>query len=84
MERLVSQAYKRACERPAQRPEPGVVTAELGALAGQDHEAVHRAWDHCVQRYAEEERLAWLRAATYLLPLELELQHDKVQAHLGS
>lgn len=78
MEAIVTHAYERACQLPGERPAPGVVTKELRILAEEDREAIHRAWDHCVQRYAEEECLAWLRAATYLLPLELELQHHSV------
>lgn len=80
MEALICHAYERACQLPGQRPEAGVVTKELRILAEGDRDVIHRAWDHCVQRYAQQEQLAWLRAATYLLPLELELQHERVRA----
>lgn len=71
MQSLVAHAYQRAGQPPAERPADSTIVSELVDLARDDPEAVHAAWDHCVQRYAETEDDAWLRAASYLLPVEL-------------
>lgn len=80
MQILIDHAYQRAKQPASERPEHGDIVTELAALAGDDITAVHKAWDHCVQSYAEHEELAWLRAATYLLPLELHSHQQRLAA----
>lgn len=80
MQSLIDHAHYRANQPVGDRPERGDIVVELAALAGDDAAGVHKAWDYCVQCYAELEELAWLRAATYLLPLALRAQ----QNHIGS
>lgn len=84
MEHLVDHAYQRATQPRSSRPSPQLVTKELALLAGEDREALRRAWDHCVQRYAEEGDLSWLMAATYLLPLVLRSPPRRRGGNQGS
>lgn len=78
-ELLVDHARDRASQLSAERFEPEPVTKELSALAGDEVEPVHRAWEDCMQRYADSGELAWLHAATYLVPLVMDLQRQQVQ-----
>lgn len=69
-ESLVKRAVGAACQCPTRRHQPSAVIGELDELLFEDSEEVQQAWAYCVERYAREEDLAWLRAADYLLLLD--------------
>lgn len=76
-ETLVSHAHRLALRPPAKRSATDAMITRLDALAGGDLNAIERAHDHCLICYAEQEQLAWLRAASWLLQLQLRLfQHE--------
>lgn len=66
---LVDHAYQLACKLPEGSRSPTAVFRELTRVAPQDPDVLYRAWDHCLERYVEQEELAWLRAACWFLAL---------------